>query len=310
MNIFRLLLVGSRFRAVILLFRPTPFPTLPHAPSLRFSASGGGWGAFCRFAGRPTPLPGPRSQLRGASSGLSEPAHAPAKNQAAHAPRPGHRQRRAESAGLQLVERVPARGGRGPESHRVSAEPSGWRRLSTGPGHARGHHYFRRGPGQARAVCPGRQAGHLPGPNVLYAQHQHLPRPALGPGPGNLRRRPLPDRPAGRRWCGASRATTRSIKGDCQRQALRRAQRPGVVARTYSMPRSATRTSSRPIPPPSGADSDAKVLRDVRLQRFRRPALLRQQQADEHPTAPSLGFPGYISTDCDGVVLLEKACTK
>jgi beta-glucosidase len=32
---------------------------------------------------------------------------------------------------------------------------------------------------------------HLPGPDHLVAQHQHLPRSALGPGPGNLWRRPL-----------------------------------------------------------------------------------------------------------------------
>ena len=35
-------------------------------------------------------------------------------------------------------------------------------------------------------------------PDLLVAQHQHLPRSALGARPGDLRRRPLPDRAAGR----------------------------------------------------------------------------------------------------------------
>ena len=34
----------------------------------------------------------------------------------------------------------------------------------------------------------------LPGPDLLVAQCQHLPRPALGPRAGNLGRRPLSDR--------------------------------------------------------------------------------------------------------------------
>ena len=44
-----------------------------------------------------------------------------------------------------------------------------------------------------------RQQRHLLRPHLLDAQHQHLPRPALGPRTGNLRRRPLPHRAPGRR---------------------------------------------------------------------------------------------------------------
>ena len=36
-------------------------------------------------------------------------------------------------------------------------------------------------------------------PHLLGAEREHLPRPALGPRPGDLRRRPVPQRPHGRR---------------------------------------------------------------------------------------------------------------
>ena len=42
------------------------------------------------------------------------------------------------------------------------------------------------------ASVEARQAEPLPGPRVLVAEHQHLPRPALGPRAGDLRRRPVP----------------------------------------------------------------------------------------------------------------------
>ena len=65
---------------------------------------------------------------------------------------------------------------------------------------AKHHEFARRGERQA-----------LPGPHLLVAQHQHLPRSALGPRPGDLRRGPVPHRAA---WasssCRACRATTRA----------------------------------------------------------------------------------------------------
>jgi hypothetical protein len=45
---------------------------------------------------------------------------------------------------------------------------------------------------------PRRRLGPVSRPDGLVAQHQHLPRPALGPGPGDLGRGPAPDRRAGR----------------------------------------------------------------------------------------------------------------
>ena len=66
--------------------------------------------------------------------------------------------------------------------------------------HAMGDVISERG---ARQVQPGaarRQSPHLLRPDLLVAQHQHLSRSALGPRPGDLRRRPVPDRPHGRRF--------------------------------------------------------------------------------------------------------------
>ena len=53
---------------------------------------------------------------------------------------------------------------------------------------AKHHEFARRG-----------QRGALPGPDLLVAEHQHLPRPALGPRPGDLRRGSVPHRAHGRR---------------------------------------------------------------------------------------------------------------
>ena len=53
-----------------------------------------------------------------------------------------------------------------------------------------------RGPRHEQRVGGARQAQPLPGPRLLVAQHQHLPRPALGPRAGDLRRGPVPHRRA------------------------------------------------------------------------------------------------------------------
>ena len=69
--------------------------------------------------------------------------------------------------------------------------------------------------------------GALPGPDVLVAEHQHLPRSALGPRPGDLRRGSLPHRAHGRRvrHGAAGRRSAATCKVDRDGQALRRAQR-------------------------------------------------------------------------------------
>ena len=81
------------------------------------------------------------------------------------------------------------------------------------------HHQF---------VPPG-QARPLPGPHLLVAQHQHLPRPALGAGAGDVRRGPVPHRPPGRRLReGPAGRRPALLQGHRHRQALRRPQRPGA----------------------------------------------------------------------------------
>ena len=60
----------------------------------------------------------------------------------------------------------------------------------------------------------------LPGAHVLVAEHQHLPRSALGPRPGDLRRGSVPHRP--RSACRSSagcRATTRSTSRPSRRRS-------------------------------------------------------------------------------------------
>ena len=96
----------------------------------------------------------------------------------------------------------------------------------------------------------------LSGPRLLGAQHQHLPRSALGPRPGDLRRRSVPDRPHGR--CLRHRHAGRRsevLPRHLHAQALRRAQRPRVDAPHRRRARSASTTNSTPICPPSAPPS-------------------------------------------------------
>ena len=85
----------------------------------------------------------------------------------------------------------------------------------------------RRGARQAPRVRAPRPARALPGPDLLVAEHQHLPRPALGPRPGDLRRRSVPHRAHGRRVRQGTAGRRPALpEGRGHRQALRRAQRP------------------------------------------------------------------------------------
>ena len=71
----------------------------------------------------------------------------------------------------------------------------------------------------------------LPGAHLLLAEHQHLPRPALGPRAGDLRGGPVPDGQARRRvHHGPAGQRPRSPGGHRHRQALRGSQRPRAAA--------------------------------------------------------------------------------
>ena len=97
------------------------------------------------------------------------------------------------------------------------------------------HSRKRRSPCQGTAGQTLRQHQALPEPLVLDAEHQHLPRPALGTWTGDLRRRPLSDIEDGtrRRPWPAGLLLRRQAAQQVQeaaglRQALRRPQRAGV----------------------------------------------------------------------------------
>ena len=143
----------------------------------------------------------------------------------------GARDRAARDPGLQLVERGAAR--RRARRHRDGL-PAGDRpggdveRRAAARGRGRD---LRRGARQApRVPAPGRPR-HVQGADVLVAQHQHLPRPALGARPRDLRRMPVPDRAAGRRVLPRAAGRRPELpEGRRDAQALRRAQRPRGAA--------------------------------------------------------------------------------
>ena len=84
-----------------------------------------------------------------------------------------------------------------------------------------------RGAGQVQRTAGECRAADLRGADDLVAQHQHLPRSALGAGAGDLRRRPVSDRAARRRLRHRSaRARSGASQGDRHAQAFRGPQRP------------------------------------------------------------------------------------
>ncbi len=99
---------------------------------------------------------------------------------------------------IQLVERGAARR-ESRRHHRVPRAHRPGRDLRCA-GHSRdGPRHRHRGTGRARRCDARRRVAHLSRPRLLGAQHQYLPRSALGPRPGNLRRGSLPHRAHGRR---------------------------------------------------------------------------------------------------------------
>ena len=159
-----------------------------------------------------------------------------------HGPR--HRDPAPRHPRVQLVERRPAR-------HRAlrlcdHVSPGHRQRGHVGCAAAGAHRRrrFHRGPRQVQRRHSPQHARPLLRPHHLVAQHQHLPRPALGPRPGDLRRGPVPDRPP--RHCvrqghPGRRPALPARHGHAQ--ALRRAQRPRVHA-----PRSRRRShGARPV---------------------------------------------------------------
>ena len=97
-------------------------------------------------------------------------------------------------------------------------------RAPPAPGRRRHLHRSAR---QIRAGHARQPAQHLFRTHHLVAEHQHLPRSALGPRPGNLRRRSLPHQPHGRRLRRRSAGGRPEVLPHHRHaEALRRAQRP------------------------------------------------------------------------------------
>ena len=140
-------------------------------------------------------------------------------------PRLGH-------SGVQLVGRGAARHCPQRPRHRLPAGDRHGRDLGPGVDPARGVGDRRRGACQVPChAAPLRRDGPLPGADLLVAQRQHLPRPTLGPRPGDVGRGSVPDRGDGlgvrARAAGRPPAL---YEGGGLRQALRGAQRTGEQA--------------------------------------------------------------------------------
>ena len=111
---------------------------------------------------------------------------------------------------------------------------------------------LRRGARQApRVPAPGRSRA-LQGADVLVAEHQHLPRPALGARPRDLRRGSVPDR---RAWASRS---VRGLQGDDPRY-LKTVATPEALRRTQRPRRAAPRLRRRRQPEGPARDLPARV---------------------------------------------------
>ena len=143
-----------------------------------------------------------------------------------------------------------------------------------------------RGPGQAPRVRAPGEARPLPGPHLLVAQHQHLPRSALGAGAGDVRGGPVPHGAAGRRLReGPAGRRPAVLQGHRHRQALRGPQRPraGPPPVRRSPQRARSPRDVPPRVPRPGAGGEGGV-RHGRLQpRQRRVGLGQPAPAPGHP---------------------------
>ncbi len=248
----------------------------------------------CRGCGRPaTPVPRPAAAARpprrrpgGAhdarGEGLAAREHHPG-DPAAGRPR------------VQPLVRGAARGREPGDRDRLPAVDRPGRDLRPARGARDGRGDRPRGAGQAQ---PGREGGPgrpaVPGPDLLLAEHQHLPRSALGARPGDLRGGPVPDRQAGCRLHQRAAGERRQAPlRDRDRQALRRPQRPGAAAPRLRRDRVGSRPGGHlPAGLPRGGRRRQGALGDVRLQRGERRSRLRQRAPARRDAAAAVGVPG------------------
>ena len=191
-----------------------------------------------------------------------------------------------------MVERGAARCRPHRPGHGLPAGDRPRRGLGHGPDAPRGHRDLGRGPRHEQHVGVARQAQPLPGPRLLVAQHQHRPRPALGPRAGDLRRGPLPDRRHRHRVREGHAGHGPPLPEDGRdREALRGAQRARVAATHVRRARQRERPA-RDVPAglsrPRGQRQGG--VGDVLLQLLPGAAGLRQRRAAGQGPAPGVGL--------------------
>ncbi len=239
---------------------------------------------------RPLPRPGPRLRGPGPRPRLADDR----RGEGLPAHEPGGRHPAPRGSGVRVVERVPPRRRARGRRHRLPAGHRPRRHLRRAAHSRDGRGDRRRGPGEAPPVRPPGQARPLPGPHVLVAQHQHLPRPPLGARTGDLRGGPLPHRTAGRRVReGAAGRRPALLQGRRDREALRGPQRPRAGPPPLRRPPERARplgdVPARVPRPRAGGEGG---VRDERLQPGERRLRHRQPApAHRHP-AQAVGVRG------------------
>ena len=131
-------------------------------------------------------------------------------------------------------------------------------------------------------------------PDVLVAQHQPLPRSAVGPRPGNLRRGSVPHRPPGGAVHSRHAGRRSEIpQDDRHRKAFRGAQRARAAAAHLRCHAERARPA-RELPAAIRRRNPRRrrLLADVRLQPHRRQGSLRQRHAAQGYPARRMGIPG------------------
>ena len=218
-------------------------------------------------ARRALPLPQPRPAARAARRRPAGPPDARGEGLAADRARGAGRAPRHPA--VPVVGRGAARRGAHGPRHRVPAGDRPGGHLGRRADAARRDGDLRRGAGHEQRLAGARQARPLPGPRLLVAEHQHLPRPALGPRPGDLRRGPVPHRRHRHRVRARHAGQRPAVPEDGRhRQALRGPQRTRVAAPRLRRAGERDRPA-RDLPaglPRAGGRRQGRVG-DVRLQR-------------------------------------------
>ena len=173
---------------------------------------------------------------------------------------------------------MPARRGARRPRYGVSRAHRDGGHLGYGSAVSRGHGHLRRSARQASRIRAARQARHLPGPDLLDAQHQYISRSALGARDGDLRRGSVSHRAHGRRVCTRPGGRRSQIsENGLDRQALRRTQRTRIDAPRVRRAHFGY-GSARHLPAavPGSRGGGRRILRDVRLQQRGRLAGVRE----------------------------------